>query len=291
MRESAQIFVGLPMAGKTSFLAALWHVLDQPEVPTSLKLSQLPPSREYLNYIRDAWFACRTVDRTPLSSREVVTLHVEDSTTGDAARLIFPDLAGENFIYHIRERRWDEEFDGFVAKANGIVLFVNPAVITEPIPLEVLEAHAAAIGDEGAHVREADDSGEEPNQPWEHRHLPTQAQLVELLQMLRWRKANSESLRVAIIVSAWDLVSGQGQTPGEWIAARLPLLHQFCVTNADWLATRSYGVSAQGAHYSAQMVESLRDMPKQSSRVIVAGVDCGPHDITGPITWLLSGRG
>ena len=39
------LFVGLPQSGKTTYLAALWHVLEDQSSATKLKLKQLSGDR------------------------------------------------------------------------------------------------------------------------------------------------------------------------------------------------------------------------------------------------------
>lgn len=279
MKTALQLIMGLPMAGKTTFLAALWHVVDQPEVPTSLVLHEMPPQREYLNQIRDEWIKCRPVARTALSSQRTVNMVLTDRTTGNTAELLFPDLSGELFASQIADRRWSDDFDRLVQQAAGVLLFLNPASVVEPQAIEDVAALAEALGAPTETVSSA-------IEPWQHSHVPTQVQLVELLQFLRWRR-RTDRMRVGLVVSAWDLI-GAGVSPQDWIRQRLPLLHQFLECNSDWLTTATYGISAQGGTYSADTVQALLNgNPRPSKRIVVAGPHCDPHDITAPIKWLL----
>ena len=52
------LMVGLPGAGKTTYLAALWYVVNHPEeIKEALTLYCLPKNSKYLNMITVAWIA------------------------------------------------------------------------------------------------------------------------------------------------------------------------------------------------------------------------------------------
>jgi hypothetical protein len=87
------LFVGLPQSGKTTYLAALWHVLEDQSSATKLKLTQLSGDRAYLNLIVEAWRACTPMPRTTLQTNDTtVALHLEGEGFG-AFTLLVPDLA------------------------------------------------------------------------------------------------------------------------------------------------------------------------------------------------------
>src|SRR2546426_12094390 len=60
------LMIGLPNTGKSTFLAALWHVVQQEDVPGSLVLERFPDgNREYIAALHARWLRCEPVDRTP----------------------------------------------------------------------------------------------------------------------------------------------------------------------------------------------------------------------------------
>lgn len=56
--------VGLPSAGKTSFLAALAYSLEQRETPTHLRWEQFSGNQRYLAKLAETWCAGSQVPRT-----------------------------------------------------------------------------------------------------------------------------------------------------------------------------------------------------------------------------------
>src|SRR5262245_55989499 len=59
------LMAGLPETGKTTLLAALWHVAKSHEVPGSLRLERREGDQEYLNRIANSWSKCAELVRTP----------------------------------------------------------------------------------------------------------------------------------------------------------------------------------------------------------------------------------
>ncbi|MBX9680717.1 MAG: hypothetical protein K2X38_18330 [Gemmataceae bacterium] len=63
---------------------------------------------------------------------------------------------------------------------------------------------------------------------------------------MRWAKQVLDQFRLGVIISAWDVVMKQEDTtPGKWLQAYLPMLHQYLVANSEEVCSRVYGVSAQ----------------------------------------------
>ena len=85
------LFVGLPQSGKTTYLAALWHVLEDQSSTTRLKRKQNSVDRTYLNQIAEAWRACTPVPRTALQSDDTtVALHLEGDGFGEFTLTVPP---------------------------------------------------------------------------------------------------------------------------------------------------------------------------------------------------------
>ena len=76
---------------------------------------------------------------------------------------------------------------------------------------------------------------------------PTQVQLVELLQFVRYLR-NDQKLNLTIVISAWDLLEAQSHKwkPQDLVKKELPLLWQYAKSNSDIFSVMYYGVSAQG---------------------------------------------
>lgn len=278
------LFVGLPQSGKTTYLAALWHVLDEQSSTTKLKRKQNSVDRAYLNQIAEAWRACTPVPRTALQSDDTtVALHLEGDGFGEFT-LTVPDLGGEAFEQQLEHRKMSAAHAALFREANGVLLFVHPDV-EKGTQISEQDQIAASIGGVIEAPSSANGRAAVPV-PWKVEMLPTQAKLVELLQFLL--ELVNQRLRVAVVVSAWDLVADVGHTPREYVSGRMPLLRQFLDANDDIFEHAVFGISAQGGAIPDEKSKLLGlDSLK---RIKVCLENDNDHDITKPIAWLLGGQ-
>lgn len=290
MSTSANLlFVGLPGSGKTTFLAALWHVLDDRSSETSLKLKGLSVDRTYLHQIAADWQACSQVQRTKLDPEELVVLSLVSgaSATFD---LTVPDLSGEAFEQQLVERQIAVTHHENIQRATGLVLFVHPRLkegtqLTYSRQLKAVldRAPAATAAAEGNTVPSA-------VEPWSIEKLPTQVKLVELLQFAL--ESATKKVRVAVVISAWDLVEKTFTgAPQEYLAREMPLLRQFLESNDDLLEHTVFGVSAQGGDITVdEQKTKLLNLDDALKRIKVLHGTEASQDITKPIAWLLGER-
>jgi len=278
------LFIGLPGSGKTTFLAALWHVLDDRSSVTKLKLTKLSGDRAYLNHITKEWRDCSQVPRTNLQTEQVVILHLDGEGFGEFD-LSIPDLAGEAFKLQLTERRITPHHDAFIQEATGMMLFLHPDAQKGTQLTEALRLEAELPGTQEENAL-ASNTG--ANNAWSPELLPTQAKLVELLQFVLER--TQRKLRVAVVVSAWDLVEKLG-APHEFVARELPLFQQFLEANEDFIQHSVFGVSAQGGDITVkEEKDALLNLDDALKRIKVRQAQQTDQDITRPIAWLLGGR-
>ena len=112
---------------------------------------------------------------------------------------------------------------------------------------------------------------------------------VGLLQeLLHTRSGDTQfPLRVAIVISAWDLIVDTGQSVVTWIQERTPLLHQYLLANDDVIDSSFFGVSAQGASLEGENLEKLMS-GRAAERAFVVNEQSNRHrDITEPLRWLV----
>jgi hypothetical protein len=286
------LFVGIAGSGKSSFIAALWHVVDSKELDDSLKIKSLPKQREYLNGLRTAWLKCEKLPRNVGDFTNEVTLNLT-LDSGDEIDLLFPDLAGEMFESHFANRQMKEDFAQKLKSVSNIVLFINPDSIKRGNLISdaafVQEIDVQGIG-EASPALDSSEGNREPEIPWEPKFAPTQVVLVDLLQMIL---EFVEKPKIAVIVSAWDIVlnlpdgDSTKKYPTEWLKITLPLLYQFLESNVDILKYQTFGVSAQGGDYEGER-KQLQDEDIPSERIKVQ-LESGEifKDISLPIKWIL----
>jgi Double-GTPase 1 len=89
--------IGMPASGKTTFLAALWHLITSAELDPALLLDRLEGDANYLNKIVEVWQRCERHPCTSRAEENAIDLHMKDKETGAPITLNFIDLSGETF--------------------------------------------------------------------------------------------------------------------------------------------------------------------------------------------------
>jgi hypothetical protein len=282
MSEIFHSIIGLPNSGKTTFLAALWHLIDSGEVSSKLTLDRLEGDHTYLNDIVDAWRKCEEVPRTPLEAETRVAIHVREPASGHQAVISFPDLSGESFELQVATRTCHSTYVENCNSSGGILLFVTANRAIEGVTIVELGPLVGGEDDAPPVVE---------TQEWDSKKMPDQARVVELLQFLQRSPFALVRRRLVIIVSAWDVVpDGATLAPIDWIEREMPLLHQFLVTNKNSFDARAFGVSAQGGIVKGEGEARKALLEKTpSERITLAGGD-SRHDLTEPIIWLMRGE-
>jgi hypothetical protein len=277
--ECRQLVLGLPGTGKTTFLAALWYLVVWGEVATALRLDRLHGNREHLNRISNAWLSCRAMERTPIGSETLVSMRLVDTDTGERTEVFFPDMSGELFNLQWKERRCSRAHYRLAREASGVILFVHPGTVFEPVRIDEVSPLVEEIGPVGA--------GEEAiHRSWDADRSPTQVKLVDLLQCLVREPFAIPQVRIAVIVSAWDLVEGDADSPAGWLATRLPLVDQYLRATPERFAVRVYGVSAQGGDLGRDG-ERLLQEGVPAKRIVVVQDGHRSHDLTAPVRWVM----
>jgi hypothetical protein len=277
--------LGLPGSGKTTYLAALWHVIDAGEVATSLVLDKLIGDNAHLNKIVDAWRRCDEVPHTSMQDEKKVTIYAHAPASGQKIVLCFPDLSGESFTQQFAARRCAPDYvEGFNG-SGGILLFVNANRPSDGMTLADI-GPAIADADEPAEPKGEDEPAEPKGEKeWTADFVPEQVRLVDLLQFLLRPPFLRRPRRLAVVISAWDVVLAPKPAPEQWLARELPFLHQFLTNNPENFSVRVYGISAQGGDVTSdQRAALLRRTPSHRIECVDSGGD--PHDLTAPVLWL-----
>src|SRR6266481_3419243 len=102
--------MGLPKTGKTTFLAALWDVVDTKKVAGSLILECVDGDQQHLNSIRDLWADCQEIPRTLIGKEKTVSMTLRDRQSSVKGRISFPDMDGEVFERQWTDRVWPRSY-------------------------------------------------------------------------------------------------------------------------------------------------------------------------------------
>lgn len=298
------LMIGLPESGKTTFIAALWALLNAPDVKTSLELRRYAGDRRRLETVARRWLSGQKMERTHIPEETWVELILAPAEGGAETVLHLPDLSGESFDEQWRDRTCSEEYRDAAHQADGLLLFIHSVdIVADDNLTEILREVAALEGNEIADATDAkasEDNSEPaaaepdlkpdpvPDTPAEKRYnpdeAPTQLKLMDFLQILAAPPMRPRRRRLAVTLSAWDRASRLGRTPERYLQDFLPLLWQYLRSNPDVFETRVFGVSPQGKDMKdAGFMESVGRLPQE--RILVTDEGGEHHDLTRLLRW------
>lgn len=273
--SNRSVFVaGLPNAGKTTFLAALWHLVEAQELDTLLAYDGITGiDVDHLRKIRDMWLEAKPIPRTRSSEEKMVQINLK-ADNGDVLQLQMPDFAGESFRRFWEHRGASEIVVDAARNALGHLLLINVDRIAYPRSVHELRREMA------------DEVEASPPTAFDPRKVPTAPMLADVLIALESEPINANPKRVAIGLTAWDTVAAEGMSPEEVLEERLPFISQMMKARADERDYRVYGISAQGGSYKEQKDKVLaHDIA--SDRLLLRYGEEETRDLTRMLAWLL----
>lgn len=311
MNQQRFVLLGLPGSGKTTFLAALWAVLNNGTANGEIVLGPLRGEQRYLNRIRQDWLRYTEMERTLPPDETDLAMPLQVRATKQDFTLQIPELAGENYQKAWETRELPQKVVDLLTQADGLALFISSDQVEKPVRMD--QARAALFGlvpaafaetvdedDEddpkgkrskeaakGEPAKPSEDADEKPapeSKPWRHEMAPTQVILVELLQFAEQLRPLR---RLAVVISAWDEVIKHkaGDTPETWLKRELPLLWQFLQRNPGELDHRVFGVSAQGGDYEADF-DRLSGMSPALRPKAFDAIGNELDELVAPLKWL-----
>lgn len=297
--KSTLIVCGLPSSGKTTFLAALWHIVQSGEADTCLHLKSLTyGDYAYVNAIRDRWQRGTRQPRT-VGETHAVGIDLQDKE-GSEVQVLFPDHSGETYDSMWSTRTCSKEVLDHLRNRQGVLLFLRSKGLKQPHPLidivsTEVEMHAA-LPDGGMPAETAAlGSQDTVAKDFLPEEVPDQVKVVDFLQILASHTRPACGEKLAVFVSAWDVVD-EDLTPATCVEKELPLLHQYLTNAEHGFDFRIYGLSAQGGEYVEenptdelpQELQALLDLENASARIKLVSEAGMINDLTEPICWLMN---
>jgi hypothetical protein len=297
--QAKSLLIGLPESGKSTFIAALWEVVRSFTVEGAMHFAGLEGDDRYINQIHASWVVGKPLERTKVKRSIPVRLKLtHPSRPGETTELVLPDLDGEYIKRQWTKREWTADYESNLNDACGILFFVSAKNLREGTLIDpTLQQLAKLIPNAATQPGPSTGQVKESTIDFDPEKVPTQTILVELLQfILRWMP-EPRLVKLAVIISAWDVAEEKApdQMPRPWLDEKLPLLSQFLRSNSESFDVRVYGISAQGCEWDekgmneemkAKVTKVKRD-PNPSNRIkVVLDKDLG-HDITLPLQWLM----
>lgn len=291
--DSTIVLLGLTGTGKTNFLVALDVILDRQRDPDGLVHSDLAADRAYLQPLKEQWLRGEVFKRTNRQPPPPHQLLVRHPTSGTSVGFYIPDLAGETFDAQFVTRCIPLDFCDRLQQATGVLLFVHCDHNADHAVLE----HSKFI-DANLMPAQSESSAVDPVSEWRLEDASQQTKLVDLLQFIAEIGPRQQPLRVAVMISAWDLVENAPQlgphsaaeipkNPGQFLTRRWPLLDQFLHNDTKTFRFRVFGVSARGGGDTPEEIARLTNFVNPSDRVILVDGTHRSNDLSRSVRWLL----
>lgn len=283
-RENSVLLLGLPGSGKSTYIGALAQMLESDGHNGCLILERYSEDRNELEALANEWLRCKPVSRTEGQSTRPIELVVRDSASNEIIKINVPDLSGETFERHCERRTCSQEYAELASGANCAILFVHSNRTYQNHPMEP--------GDTG---QAPEDGTEILGDDWGPNKVSGQSKLVEILQTLLFLRDSDSPLRVAIMISAWDLVQSalgtrDPMTPSQFLNSNIALLAQYLECNSQIIEFVVFGVSAQGGNYDDDVTRTCLLEKRPWERGIVTEVDGDHNDLSRPLRWLCFGK-
>lgn len=284
-QNSKVLLVGLPESGKSTYTAALWAVVNSDQVPGALRLDSYTGDDTYLNSLYAEWSRGKELTRTHMGNEGLGEMELlRDSRKSHVSgNVMIPDLAGERYEMQWEKRQISKDHEKHLREVEGILVFIHPHKIQEGQLNNRTVRAADKLFSGNAGIPTVPVTASTVEQEFSLKHVPTQAVLVDILQTSR--RVGTGIRKIAVVVSAWDLVSEEGKTPAQWLQAKFPLLDQFLKTSRFDFEFTAWGISAQGGKIGINR-DVTELLVKGENRIIVTDGKVSNSDITRPLKWL-----
>ena len=288
-RSATVIMAGLPKTGKTTFLGALYHVLESGE-SSDITLSAMPKVRRHLEEVRHRWLQVEPETRTSASSPIMNDFSVSVQGRQETVELRWPDLSGEYFEEMVRKRTLNRDVDAILKDATAVLFFVHPQTLSQSPRIADLNRLASLVPAGQGPAADEEEQDKENAEPieWDATMVPGEVLTVELLQRMVAPHFEGRIEKVAVVLSAWDQVRKTFESPNAYFEKQAPLLHQFVEANWDEINTKVYGVSALGGDPVTDKNRLLLELEATKRIQVVDHAGASMLDgIVAPIKWLL----
>lgn len=293
MEERNCLIAGLPDAGKSTYLGALWYIInnDINKDNMSLKVSpnNPPENLEQLSILSNRWLKVEDMDRTSTDVPSNISINLVSQKGGEELTLEVPDFRGES-IRQIITQNQPKELDEWCERADTMLYMMSDIA-----PGFFADDYQTDEDEEG------DEEKKETSVPeFEIKKMSAAAQNMLILRYLAEKKRFKKAV---ICLTAWDRIidTYPNKTPEDYVRESSPALFNFI--KFHYPEVIFFGLSAQGSEYEYEEFDGddelkhkrvteacrkrLRDSTRKGERAfVVVDKDRNP-DITLPISELL----
>lgn len=272
MESKNILLAGLPAAGKSTYLTALWAVEKDGKSGHLLSCDGLPSESSYIDGMRENWMVLKEVRRTSFAEPQEIILPMKSGRTEEKINLSLPDFKGEVF-QKVLDNVVSEKINVWCSKAEGILFMLNIGGSSPELLQEELSDTTKPKVDVEKVVMTSND-------------ITPAIQNVLLLKFLREEIGDCP---ISLCFSCWDIVDCDAEkSVGDWVKENHPCIYNF--VNEHFSHYRYFGISAQGADYvglDETKEDELAEKTTQKERAFVF-TNKKSFDITEPIDFIIS---
>ncbi len=271
MDKKNVLLAGLPAAGKSTYITALWAVEKDGKSGHLLSCDGLPSESSYIDGMRDNWMVMKEVRRTAFAEPMEIDLPMKSTRTGESIILSLPDFKGE--IYQrILDNSVSDDIKEWCEKSGGILFMLY-------------------LGNESPDLlQEQVSSTTEPKVDVEKVVMQTNdiSLAIQNVLLMKYLYEKMDDIPISICFSSWDKVDNpEDKSVEEWVKVNHPCIYNF--VKEHFYTYRFFGVSAQGADYDDLNEESgdelaVKTIEKKRAFIYTDKVS---YDITEPIDFLM----
>ena len=271
MESTNILLAGLPAAGKSTYLTALWAVEKDGLSGHLLVCDGKPSESSYVDGMQDNWMVLKEVRRTSFAEPQEIVLPMKRTCDDSKINLSLPDFKGEIF-QKVLDNNVSKEIEEWCDKSTGILFMLNLGNSSPELFQEQVENNSKPKVEIEKAVMTYND-------------IAPSIQNVLLLKYLYYRMGDTP---LAICFSSWDVADNPNNlNVEEWVKENHPCIYNY--VDAHFSDKRYYGISAQGADYSdldERGEDDLAEKTTQKQRAYVY-TDQVSFDITKPLDFLI----
>jgi len=279
MSDFKVVMLGGPDSGKTNFFVRLWPALDAGNGALAAKATP-----DDIKYVEDALAHLHAGEFAPRTDKNLqgaltITLEGRGAAEGLSGGLTIPDMSGEVWQTAADDGELPDQWMEALESATGAMLFVRAHSPLNVAPLDWVNSEALMKLHGAGDVAEG---------------LPTQVLLCELVRFLEEKLDKSvkgRRKRLAVIVTAWDLLEVEEAAlgPKAYIRAQFPLLSGR-LRDLDDFDIATFGISIVGGDLQADPTFRAAFFNKEFSETGWVVIDSAhgvrkEADLTLPVAW------
>lgn len=278
--SASVVVLGGPDSGKSNYIVRLWTALR--EKKGELVEAVQPTDISFVLEAADHLFQGQFIQRSEQTEdRRDFEVTVASRANGKQAKIVVPDISGELWRKAVADLDVSPDLMEDMRSASGALLFLREGSDQNVQPLDWITAKKYL-----AKVKVANDKG-----------TPTQVMLCELIRFLELtltRRVDGGKPRLAVVLSAWDLVGADvfEKGPVAYLEQEYPML----AGRLDDLATldvQVFGLSVVGGNLDeakfkeAFLKKGIDGQGWVVSREAGTGTWRKDPDLTKPVAWAI----